>query len=349
MKKKSFFKISIIYFIAISLVAVIFSLGYLGLIQNEYLSSFLIQVVVMLAIPLLMYTLLSSKNIKQTFADTGFKKISTSMILITILLGLVLYFLNSFVADIFGAIITLFGYEKITTPTIVPLNYEFLLKELLLTCILPAICEEFLHRGVVLFAGKKVKNTRFCLILSSILFGLVHLNINQFFYAAILGILIGYVGLVADSIIPCMIIHFMNNFLGTFIYYGAKLEWPIASIIQNVTNYIYSNAVTLLVVMFTSIPLLLLVYKLLVNRLKQERAKENMRKIINDLGMCNITLAEAQAKIDIINQILKQRTELRLLDNTNKEKFKFSEKIFIISSVVLGTLITISSFIWGII
>ena len=349
MKKKSIFKISIIYFVAICLLATVFTLGYLGLIENEFLSAFLIQIVVMFGIPLLMYTLISSKNIKKTFTDTGFKKINTSMILITILLGFVLYFLNGFIADLFAAIISLFGYEKITSPTIVPLNYEFLLKELLLTCILPAICEEFLHRGIVLFAGKKVKSPRFCLILSSILFGLVHLNINQFFYAAILGFLIGYVGLVSGSIFPCMIIHFMNNFLGTFIYYGAKLNWPIASIIQNITNYIYSNAITLLVVMFTSIPLLLLVYKLLVDRLKHERAKENMRTIINDLGMCNITLAEAQAKIDIINQILKQSNELKLCENKPKEKLKFNEKIFIISSIVLGTLITISSFIWGII
>ena len=115
MKNKSFFKISLIYFVAICLVAILFIFGHLGLIQNEILSSFLIQIIVMFAVPLLMYTLLVSKNVKQTFADTGFKKISKQMILITIGLGFVLYFLNQFVASIFSSIISLFGYEKISS------------------------------------------------------------------------------------------------------------------------------------------------------------------------------------------------------------------------------------------
>ena len=210
MKNKSFFKISIIYFVAICLVVLLFIFGHLGLIQNEILSSFLIQIVVMFAIPLLMYTLLVSKNCKQTFADTGFKKISKNMIFLTIGLGFILYFLNQFVATIFQSIVSLFGYEKISSSTQVILDYKFLLKELILSCILPGICEEVLHRGIILHAGKKTTNPRYVLLISSILFGLMHLNINQFFYAAILGYLIGMVGIISDSIYPCMIIHFFS-------------------------------------------------------------------------------------------------------------------------------------------
>jgi membrane protease YdiL (CAAX protease family) len=73
------------------------------------------------------------------------------------MLGFVLYLLNTFVADIFASIISLFGYEKISSPSTVTLDHAFLLKELILTCILPGVCEEFLHRGIMLFAGKKVR------------------------------------------------------------------------------------------------------------------------------------------------------------------------------------------------
>ena len=348
MKNKTYFKISIIYFIAIALIATLFVLGYFGIIENDYLSSFLIQVVVMFAIPMLAYTLLVSKNFKKTFADTGFKKISGKMFWITILIGLVLYFLNCYVADIFAAITSLFGYEKITTPTVVKLDYAFLLKELLLSCVLPGFCEEFLHRGIMLFAGKKTRNPRYCLLISSLLFGLMHLNINQFFYAAILGCLIGYVGFVADSIFPCMIIHFMNNFLGNYIYYGAKLKWTLPVTISNITNFIYAHPVRLLVIMFLSIPLLLYVYKKLINLMQKEKAKTTLKNIVKELSMTNISISEAQEKINMVNRIIQQKQLNTLIEYKANNKPKFYEKIFIISSVILGALITISSFIWGI-
>ena len=101
MKKNNYFKISLIYFTAILSIAVLFILSYFGFIKNEWLSSFLIQIVVMFAIPLLMYSLLTKKSIKTALSDTGFKKISKNMLFITILIGLVLYFLNQFVATIY--------------------------------------------------------------------------------------------------------------------------------------------------------------------------------------------------------------------------------------------------------
>lgn len=347
MKNRTYFKISLIYFVAICLVAIVFVFGHMGLIENEFISSFLIQIVVMFAIPLLMYSLLMRKNLKQTFADTGFKKISTNMFFITIGLGFILYFLNQFVATIFQSIISLFGYETISSSTKVILDYKFLLKELILSCILPGFCEEFLHRGIMLHAGKKSTNPRYCLIISSILFGLMHLNINQFFYAAILGYLIGLVGVVSNSIYPCMIIHFMNNFLGSFIYYGSKLNWPIASIITKLTNLIYTNPLIFIITAIIGIPALFYAYKFLVKNLSKERTKMKMQAIIKELKMNNLTIEEAQAKINIVNSVLAQK-HFNQIQNVHKSKLKFSEKIFIISSIILGTLITISSFIWGI-
>ena len=114
------------------LVALIFVLGYLGLLQNDYISSFLIQIMVMFAIPMLLYTLFVSKSFKQTFKDTGFKKISSRMIGITIILGIVLYFINNFVAQFFSSLISLFGYENLTQTTTVTFTYELLFREFLL-------------------------------------------------------------------------------------------------------------------------------------------------------------------------------------------------------------------------
>ena len=332
------------------LVALIFVLGYLGLLQNDYISSFLIQIMVMFAIPMLLYTLFVSKNFKQTFKDTGFKKISSRMIGITIILGIVLYFINNFVAQFFSSLISLFGYENLTQTTTVTFTYELLFREFLLSCILPGICEEFLHRGIMLFAGKKCGNTRYVLITSSILFGLMHLNINQFFYATILGFLMGYVAIVSDSIYPSIIIHFLNNFLNTYFYYGYYLNWPFATFINNLQALIASNIFVFIIVNAVLICILISLYIYLTQILAKERVRYDVKKIILCLEIDNLPLEQAQTKINQANEILQKSESLKFKNTVSGgEKFSFLSQVFLISSLVLGSLITMSTYIWGII
>lgn len=347
MKNKNITFINLIYFLSIVSVAVVFVLGSFGIIQNDFVSSFLIQCVILFGVPLLLYTLLVSKNLKQTFADTGFKAISGKMLLISILLGVVLYVINSFVATTFASIISFLGYETVklgySTQTI---NYLQLLKELVLSCVLPGLCEEFLHRGIMLHANKKQTNPRYALIVSSLLFGLMHLNINQFFYASILGALIGYVALASDSIIPGMIIHFMNNALSSYFYYGARLNWPLATFVNEFENLLASSF--WLFVSFVSLFVLLLVwaYKYLTREIAKERGKMEIVKIVKYLKSNNLTIEQAQEKISQINTVLKHSY---ILNSSAKTKQSFSSKVFLICSFVLGGLVTLCSFIWGLI
>lgn len=344
MKNKNIFKINIIYFVALLSVATVFVLGYLGFLKNDILSSFLIQIVVMFAIPLLMYTLLTKKPFKQTFLDCGFKKITSKMLGITIILGFVLYFINSFVADAFYGIISMFGYESISAKSTTSFSYAMLLKDLVLSCVLPGICEEFLHRGILLNASKKYANTRYCLIVSSILFGLTHLNIRQFFYASILGFLIGLVTLASDSIIPAIIIHFMNNFLSNYFFYGKQLNWPLAKFVGFVENLFMADLFIFTISSIISTILLILLYRYLLKHLFKERIQNEVKTIVKALQMEKLTIIQAQIKFNQINELMKHKTL-----KEQKIKQSFTDKIFLISSIVLGTLVTISSFIWGVI
>lgn len=375
MKNKNFFKINLIYFTAMSCVAAVFVLGYMGKIKSDILSSFLIQIVVMFAIPMFMYSLLISKNNKQTLIDAGFKKISGKMIGLSIALGFVLYFINSFVADTFSSIVALLGYENLYGATTVTLSYKLLLKEFVLSAILPGFCEEFLHRGIMLFTNKKVNNPRYCLIISSILFGLMHLNINQFFYAAILGCLMGYIDLCADSIFPSMIIHFMNNFLSSYFFYGYYLNWPFARFVNDFSNVLRSNIFVFVISISSGVVLLFMCYKYLSRMMRRERAKSDVKKILNVLQKENLSYGELQTKINMANEILSscqkdifQTNDNKITEsaeNTNaqnsdvpnsenavarsKVKSSFLDKAFLISSFVLGGLITIITFLWGMI
>lgn len=348
MKEKNFAKINIIYFIALCMVCVWFILGYTGIIRNDILSTFLIQIVTMLAVPLLLYTLFCSKSIKKTFSDTGFKKISSKMVIISILLGVVLYFLNGYVASFFQGLVNLLGwenlYQKFYTST-TQFTYKLLLQEIILSCVLPAICEEFIHRGIMLHANKKY-NPRLCLYLSSLLFGLIHLNIYQFFYAAILGFIMGYVTLIADSIYPSMIIHFLNNFLSTYIYYGVNLKWKIPTIISLIQTIFSYNLIIYVISTVSAVTLIAMIIVALIQSLKKEKARQDIKQLNKNLQKNNIPFEEAKAVIDNYNLNLQKSNKYRL---PNGKKPKFTDSVFLISSVVLGGIITLSTFIWGII
>lgn len=350
MKNKTFFKINIIYYVAMVLVAVIFLLGYLGILQNEILSTLLIQVVVMFAVPLLMYTLMISKNVKSTFADFGFKSISGKMVLISIGLGVVLYFINVFVSDAFSGIITLFGYETIGSGQTITVDYGFLLKEFIFSAIFPGIFEEFLHRGMLIHAGKKCGNLRFCLIISSILFGLMHMSITKFFYTAILGFLMGYVAIISDSIYPTMIIHFMNNALASYFFYGTHLNLPLATFVRDFEIVLSSNILLFIIVMVIFVLLMIQLYILLTRAMVREQAKRDVKKIIDYLKLNDLPIEEAQIKVNQANEIINASENSTLSTNVpSGVKFKFFDKIFLYSSLVLGGLVTIISFISGVI
>ncbi len=76
--------------------------------------------------------------------------------------------------------------------------------------ILPAILEELLFRKVMLDGSKK-HGTWFAILFTSIMFGLIHMNIPQAINATILGILFAYLTIKTGNIITAMVLHLINN------------------------------------------------------------------------------------------------------------------------------------------
>jgi len=80
------------------------------------------------------------------------------------------------------------------------------------SAVIPAVVEEILFRRVILSRlipyGKV-----FAVVMSSLLFAIMHANPSQLIYAFVGGLVMGYVTLKSDSILPAVIIHFSNNTL----------------------------------------------------------------------------------------------------------------------------------------
>ncbi len=90
------------------------------------------------------------------------------------------------------------------------------------TALVPAFVEEFGMRGVCLGSLRRYGDG-FAIIVSSVLFGLIHGNFTQIFFAAIIGLAVGYATVKSGSMWPAIIIHFVNNFISVGVYYLG--EW----------------------------------------------------------------------------------------------------------------------------
>ncbi len=72
-------------------------------------------------------------------------------------------------------------------------------------------CEEFIYRGVIHGGYKRSVRPLTAVIFSALLFGLMHLNLNQFSYAFVIGILLALLMDATDSIWPTFLGHAIIN------------------------------------------------------------------------------------------------------------------------------------------
>ena len=96
-------------------------------------------------------------------------------------------------------------------------------------CILPAVVEETVFRGAALNGFSKVFSARWAIVLSALLFMLMHMNIPQFVNAFLCGLILAVLAKKTGSIIPGMIVHFINNFIIVLISFIASFGPDSAS------------------------------------------------------------------------------------------------------------------------
>lgn len=88
----------------------------------------------------------------------------------------------------------------------------------IIMALVPAVCEEYIFRGLI-FNGYRKRNPFRAMLMSSFLFGLIHMNINQFLYAFVMGILFCMLVYATGSILPSMIAHFIFNAYNVISFY----------------------------------------------------------------------------------------------------------------------------------
>ena len=380
MKKSKLFITNIVYFVCVCTLVTLYILDNVidfSFVNNavyDTIFSTILQVGIMFVLPITLYTILRKQKLKTTFSDFKYKSISPLSVLYCIIIGIGCYLLNLAIASFFSGLIHLFGYE--TVPTISSgsgdaNNAWGLLLNLLLVAVFPAICEENVHRGMLL-NGYSSLGIKRAVILSSVMFGLLHLNINQFFYATILGFLIAMADVMCMSIVPGIIIHFLNNGLGIYLNFATDKNIFGGRVLPWLENLMTGGGTV--TAFFTSflflsclVGLLMLFYYLLLKEMRIKKAKglykdamqiktnAKEREMLNKINpnaqpFSNTYLQNLEALNSMLKKYDVKPSNKDLVFSKKESKYHkptLSELMLIIGTLILTVSITIFTFVWG--
>lgn len=164
-----------------------------------------------------------NKKFKISYNTARFDfKISWQNYLLAIFIGVIALFgLQNFV-NLFDELWALIGYQL--RGTSLPTNtIGYLFLNIFVAALAPAICEEIVFRGMILNGLRSKFKDSVSIVLSALMFALMHGNLQQLVYPFLFGMCLALIYMRTGSIISCMIAHFTNNFLVIlFSYLGQK-------------------------------------------------------------------------------------------------------------------------------
>ncbi len=370
--KKSIFKTYIIYFICMALFCGVRIASANGWLSGEnvrtadVISTLVIQVGIMFVLPLTLYCLLIKVKPKAVFKTCNYNKINLATVFISLGLGVLIFFINIIVSSLFNGIIAFTGYQTpifIGVAQEVEYTFVYFLLDVVLIAVLPALCEEFLHRGIVLQGTKHSGYVR-AIIISSVLFGLLHFDINKVFYATVLGLLMGFVSVVAKNIWVPTIIHFVNNFLATYLDYAQVNGWFGKGFYQMINSVLSTDMFTIFIVCFIVLCIIVVLFSYLVMHLFKQTIVKKVNTAINkvyeseDANTRNApimvetnkmiqTMLEDSTMLNLNYEEMKSPIDMVMPKQKSVYKTTFKDNMFLIASIFLGVLVTLFTFVWG--
>lgn len=167
----------------------------------------------------------------------AFKKFDKKYLLIALMLSVGSLFALSWINEAFIAIMgKLFGY--VGKPIELPKNGfgDFLLCTLFI-CVLPAFFEEVIFRGVILNGCKRLGDL-FAVVVSGVLFSLFHTNPMQTVYQFIMGAIFCILTIKSGSVIPAILMHFINNFYIVVFYFLTPQDYVLPTMANAILTVI---------------------------------------------------------------------------------------------------------------
>lgn len=281
-------------------------------------------------------------EIKSIGASFGFNRPSGRVIAYAFLLGLLIYFFNIFVAGFFNGILSLLGYRfpGMGAETFSGVGGLFI--TLFFIAVLPGVCEEVTHRGFLLGGFIKRLGVMRAVFFTSLLFGFMHLNIVQFFYAAILGYIIALAVLATRSLWVGIIMHFMNNGVGTYFSFASRNGWPGGNFLQDLIMAFAGAGllVFVLLVGLIAFAIMKIIHmfareNFLKGRIEEYERTGEQGQVFMRPGMTWLGKMKAYLEYDFNG------------NSTRRQKLNAKEATLFYGIIFLGSIITIFTLVWG--
>ena len=313
--------------------------------------STILQIGVLLVMPVLFYLFAFKMKPKEILGFSNYKKTNWYNLLLAVPLGILAMFVTTGVSAVWQTIISWFGYTHSSSPTEFPetFNFGLFLVSVLLTGVLPAVCEEFAVRGGLLTTMRKSFPYYKTLVLMGIVFGLFHQNITQVFYTALFGALTAAIVLKSKSIFPAMIIHFLNNSASVYIEYAENYGWwgggyyDFINVNLQTRPMVIVGLYVVVCAMFAGLSVLFFYLN------SQQRLKKK-KDVITSSGF-DVT----NGKVVLVGEenpemVRELGMEKEVYGGKIPEKFyrpTLKDNIFFIGAIVVSVLSTVFTFIWG--
>ena len=207
--------------------------------------------------------------------------------------------------------------------------------------ILPATFEELTHRGLVLDALGDGGNEIVQVFVGGLLFALMHTNIMQFLYAFVGGCVMAFVVVKTGSILPAMLMHFVNNTYSHLSNYASQNPRSILGWIDVVNDFFTSN-VFMLIVGAILLIVNVIVALWLLSWLQRSSGKPE--------GLKEITLLGVRRKgVDQEGRPTVSTQRLISLDTYRPYgKARLKDNVFLAGVITTTTLSTIFTYVWGV-
>lgn len=140
----------------------------------------------------------------------SFKKAEKGVVLPLFLIGVGVCSLSNIASSVAGSVFEGIGIDYNVDYGQNPNGIFGFLLSLIATVIVPSLVEEFACRGIILGLLRKFGNS-FAILVSAVLFGLMHSNFEQIPFAMLIGFVLGFVTIKRGSIWCAVLIHAFNN------------------------------------------------------------------------------------------------------------------------------------------
>ena len=333
------FKTSVIFFITtvwLVLMRIISSYVNLGDYLNDWIISFIVQAIGLGVIPLLIYRFWVKEDLFEAFYFK--RKLRPIIYVFAVIIGVLVSFLMPTVSTIWQSTLRLIGYTPINSAdTVYPqggMGVLVLIMSLFVTAFLPAVFEEINYRGLGMQIFSEVEDDRKKILFIGILFGLGHQFVAQTGYAFVGGLIFAYVVIKTRSIIPGMIVHFINNAVAVLSDFSSQTTGVFAGFREGVYSVFFKN-IFLLLLFSGVLTVLIIVLLRLIKRYSQE---EEVRKEKEDEYYY-------PNKTQYVDDIF---GDLKVVRETAKPEVKWYEYAPLYGAVAIMIITTIYSFVWGV-